>query len=40
MRAELEEGARFERQSALIAAAAETDLDIYHLDDVLYADQR
>ena len=38
MRAELEEGARFERQSALIAAAAETNLDIYHLDDVLYAD--
>lgn len=38
MRAGLEEGARFERQIALIAAATETNLDIYHLDDVLYAD--
>lgn len=38
MRAELKEGERFERQSALISAAAETTLDIYHLDDVLFAD--
>ena len=38
MRAELEEESRFERQRALIAAAAETEIDLYQLDDVLYAD--
>ena len=38
MRAALAEGERFERQSALIAAASELELDIYRIDDVLFAD--
>ena len=38
MRAQLEEGERFERQNALIAAAAELDIDFLKLNDVLFAD--
>ena len=38
MRAELQEGERFERQTALISAAAELDIDFLKLDDVLFAD--
>ena len=38
MRAKLNDDQRFDRQAALIAAAAELDLDIYKLDDVLFCD--
>lgn len=38
MRAELSDDQRFDRQAALITAAAELDLDIYKLDDVLFCD--
>ena len=38
MRAELNDDQRFDRQAALIAAAAELELDIYKLDDVLFSD--
>ena len=38
MRSELTDEQRFDRQAALIAAAAELELDIYKLDDVLFCD--
>lgn len=38
LRAQLAEGERFERQSALIVAAASLEIDIYRIDDVLFSD--
>ena len=38
LRAQLSDSQRFDRNAALIAAAAQLDLDIYKLDDVLFSD--